>query len=218
MFCTNCGSEIKDQSVFCTNCGTRVKPETSNAQPEVPETVNEIATAIEAEPVVQPVPAAEQPVAAEPAKAVEEQAPAASNPESAAYFNTVTPPPTQPTPVARPAYAAPAPVPVPAPAPAPVVKPLTVSAPAAPAEKPVSTWLYILMLLVMNIPVVGLVVHIICLAAAKQKSFKNYCRAVVILGIIALVLAIAGMVLCLVFMDSINEILREYNLEIKRLF
>ena len=76
----------------------------------------------------------------------------------------------------------------------------------------------ILMLLVMNIPFVGLIVHIICLAAAKQKSFKNYCRAVVILGIIALVLAIVCMVLCLIFMDALNDILREYNLEIKRLF
>ena len=217
MFCTNCGSEIKDQSVFCTNCGARVKPQTSNAQPEVPDAVDEIATAIEAEPVVQPAPAAEQPVAAEPAKPVEEPAPAASNPEPAAHFNTVTPPTTQPTPVARPTYT-PAPEPAPIPTPAPAVKPVTVSAPAAPAEKPVSTWLYILMLLVMNIPVVGLVVHIICLAAAKQKSFKNYCRAVVILGIIALVLVIAGVVLSLVFMDAINDILREYNLEIKRLF
>lgn len=217
MFCTNCGSEIKDQSVFCTNCGARVKPQTSNAQPEVPDAVDEIATAIEAEPVVQPAPAAEQPVAAEPAKPAEEPAPAASNPEPAAHFNAVTPPTTQPTPVARPAYT-PASTPAPIPTPAPAVKPVTVSAPAAPAEKPVSTWLYILMLLVMNIPVVGLVVHIICLAAAKQKSFKNYCRAVVILGIIALVLAIAGVVLSLVFMDAINDILREYNLEIKRLF
>ena len=131
----------------------------------------------------------------------------------------MTPPTTQPTPVARPTYAPePVPTPAPIPTPAPVVKPVAVSAPAAPAEKPVSTWIYILMLLVMNIPFVGLIVHIICLAAAKQKSFKNYCRAVVILGIIALVLDIVCMVLCLIFMDALNDILREYNLEIKRLF
>ena len=78
--------------------------------------------------------------------------------------------------------------------------------------------LYVLMQLLMLLPVVGLVVHIICLVAAKQRSFKNYCRAVVILGIIGLLLVIAGVIVGYVMLDSVNEFLADFNIRIEPLF
>lgn len=52
MFCTNCGSEVSDQSKFCKNCGAQIKRRdvnadqvTTNAQAEVvANTQNEVAS------------------------------------------------------------------------------------------------------------------------------------------------------------------------------
>ena len=79
------------------------------------------------------------------------------------------------------------------------------------------------MILVMNIPVVGLITHILTLAFSKRKSFKNYSRAVVILKVVAIVLVVA---FCAILMfalkdvyqdllDSINEILEGLDLGIQ---
>lgn len=171
-----------------------------------PETFAPSAIASE-EPVVSAIPEvpvapeAPIPVVAQPEKTI----PAAVPPVA----------PAQPVSPVRPAYA---PIPTAVQMPVkPPVQPTTMQVPPAPAEKPVSTWLYVLMLFLTCIPVVGLIVHIICLATAKQKSFRNYCRAIVILGVIALVLAIAALIAGFIFLDQINEFLSAYNIQIESL-
>lgn len=165
----------------------------SSEEPATP-----VVSAIQEVPVISEVPT---PVVAQPEKTIPVAVPPAA--------------PAQPVSPVRPAYA---PIPNAVQMPVkPPVQPATMQVPQAPAEKPVSTWLYVLMLFLTCIPVVGLIVHIICLAATKQKNFRNYCRAVVILGVIALVLAIAALVAGFIFLDQINEFLSAYNIQIESL-
>lgn len=209
------------------------EPATPVNQPEEPISEEPIA----AEPPVAPVVAAvpEEPVAPVAPPVPEEPVVPVTPPAPAQPVVPVAPPVSaQPTPVVaqpekpvptatpvapatpvRPAYA-----PIPAAVQMPVkpqTQPTTVQVSQAPSEKPVSTWLYVLMQFLTIIPVVGLIVHIICLAAAKQKSFRNYCRAVVILGVVALVLLIAALVAGFIFLDRINEFLSAYNIQIESL-
>lgn len=229
MFCTNCGSENSDNSMFCTNCGAQLKRPIPNPPPAEPIT-DEIAATIAADAPVQPsdsgsassaVNASEPVCVATPAVDPEPVVP--SQPESfytpapvpATYEPAQPVPPAAPVQPIQPTYA-PIPTPVTSPAAVPIVPAQSLK--ATEESKPVSTGLYVLMQLLMLLPVVGLVVHIICLVAAKQRSFKNYCRAVVILGIIGLLLVIAGVIVGYVMLDSVNEFLADFNIRIEPLF
>ena len=133
-FCPNCGNPVRETAAFCVNCGNKLEPTpapaSAPAEPAPAAPVVEAAPeapAPVAEPVVEPVPAAE-PAQAAP---VAEAAPA-----------PVAEPVAEPAPVAPVAAAAPAPVeaaPAPAPAPAeaapavaPAPEPVTFEAPSGP--------------------------------------------------------------------------------------
>lgn len=210
------------------------EPATPVNQPEEPIAEEPIAE----EPPVAPVTALEEsavpvapPVPEEPAVPVAPPVPTqpvapvippvSAKPVAPATPSVSTPvvaQPEKPVPAATPVRPAYAPIPTAVQMPVkPQTQPTTVQIPQTPTEKPVSTWLYVLMLFLSFIPVVGLIVHIICLAAAKQKSFRNYCRAVVILGVISLVLLIAALVAGFIFLDRINEFLSAYNILIESL-
>ena len=200
MICKNCGKEIKDDSVFCPECGTKT------AAPATQQPVNE-------EPVKEEA-VAEQSVTqetySEAQKSFEpEAAPAA--PVQAGFIPPAGMPPVppagrEPYPYTQQEYRPAPPVSYP-PQPA-----------AVPAERAVSTGIYVLMLIIGSIPLVGLIAHIIALVSSKNRSFKNYCRAYVILGIIALVIALAIAVVGYFMFDKIQDILRDFNIEIEKLF
>ncbi|MBE6952728.1 MAG: zinc-ribbon domain-containing protein [Ruminococcaceae bacterium] len=231
MFCINCGAVIDDNARFCMNCGAQVQNQESAP---VEEPVQEVVPVVEAAPAVEEIPVAEAApvVAAEPAAPSEvlwEEPVIASTATAAQPVVEAAPAEVPAEPVApvapvEPMYA-PKPV-VPRPVPAAPVMPVVPVAPvmeapvavAVPAEKPTSVWMYLLMILLNGLPIVGLIAHIIALAASKKKSFKNYCCAMVILGIIGLLLLIAGVVVGYVFLDELNEILAEFNIMIEPLF
>lgn len=197
--CKVCGAEMADTTVFCTNCGTRFELEEA-AAPAPAETAPE---APAAEPVAEPVaeaapvePAApvysipETPVAPEPVVA-EPVAPAPVVAEPVAPT-----PVAAPTPAPAPVYTAPTPAPAPAApvyaaptAPRPVYT-APVAAPAPVVEKPFPTAGFFWMLLVYNIPVIGFFVNLICCFAAKNKSFKNFTRSIMLWWIIGLIIGI----------------------------
>ena len=106
--------------------------------------------------------------------------------------------------------------------PAPQITQLPQAQPVSPApvqdKKAVSTGLFILMMILGAIPVIGLIIHIITLAASKNKSLKNYSRAYVILGIIGLVLLLIGAIIGYFLFDYIQEFLSEFNINIEKLF
>lgn len=200
MICSNCGKEIKDDSVFCPECGTKVAS-----------------------------PKPEQPVITEPAKDEigfmaqnQEQEPSTGAEKHFEPAGTTTPP-------AEAGYIPPAGIPAqPAAgqypymqqsyrpsAPPAAYQPMPV---AVPDEHTVSTGIYVLMLIVGAIPLVGLVTHIIALTATKSRSFKNYCRAYVILGIICLVIALAAAVIGYIMFEDIQEFLKGFNIEVEKLF
>ena len=231
MFCTHCGSENGDNSMFCTNCGAQLKQPIPNPPPAEPIT-DEIAATIAADAPVQPsdsgsasaaVNVSEPVCAATPAVDPEPVAPSqpvyTPAPAPAAYESTQPVPPVPPASPVQPIQPAYAPIPTPVSSPAAPVSTVPAQSVKETEEtKPVSTGLYVLMQLLMLLPVVGLVVHVICLVAAKQRSFKNYCRAVVILGIIGLLLVIAGVIVGYVMLDSVNEFLADFNIRIEPLF
>jgi hypothetical protein len=199
LICSNCGKEISDNSLFCTECGakiTAVKPEAPNQ----PENLNTEPTQA---PVVTDAP---------PAPAPETYNKPAEILNTPAYV----PEPAQQYPQSYQNYQ-PAPAPIPVYTPPPVQYPQPAAAPMASAPA-VSTGIYILMILVNAIPVVGLIAHIIALASTKNKSFKNYCRAVVILGIIGAVLAIGVMVAGYFMFDTIQDFLRQFNIDAELTF
>ena len=224
MFCTNCGSEISDNSVFCTNCGAQVRQQVPNPPPEEPIT-EEIAATIagsssgsSSEPAVPSEAVPEPSSVAMPAQAPQQVAPVQPVQQEPVNSVPVQSPVYHPEPPVQPIEPAYAPIPAPvAPQPAAAAPSIQAVQPAG-ETKPVSTGLYVLMMLLMCLPIVGLIVHIIGLATARQKSFKNYCRAVVILGIIGLLLVIAGLIVGYVMLDSINEFLADFNIRIDPMF
>lgn len=52
------------------------------------------------------------------------------------------------------------------------------------AQKPVSIWQYVGLMLLFGIPCIGLVALIVCIVKAKNKSLKNYAIAMLIYGVI----------------------------------
>ena len=212
MFCTNCGTVVDDKALFCMNCGAQLQPKEEPAVETVAAV--EAAPVAETASVVESVPenaVREEPVVDTGAEtqSVPAETPVYETPAEASAPVVPVEPVFAPKPVAT--YTAPMAAPV-----VPAAPPL--DTPAAPAEKPTSVWMYLLMILLNGLPVVGLIAHIIALAVAKKKSFKNYCCAMVILGIIGLLLAIAGVVVGYVFLDELNELLAEFNIMIEPLF
>lgn len=216
MICKNCGKEIDDSSIYCTECGTKVS--STIAEQPVVEDKPEADIAAENNGVA----ATSEPASAEPAA---DAAPSTvSNPykpqsaepfprepqRQVSRFDGYQPYAQQNTQNFRqppPAYAPPAPAPY-------QQKP----AASETAQKPVSTGVYILLMIVGAIPLLGLLVHIIALAATKNKGFKNYCRAYVILGIILLVLTIAAFIVGYFMFDKVQEFLRQFNIDIEKSF
>ena len=168
-------------AMFCTKCGAALTPGTR------------FCTTCGA-PVEEPVTAPETPVV--------EEVPAAP----------VAPTPVEPTPV--PVQPAPAPV-QPAPAPVqPVVAPVQYvpvqpvqQMTAAPKKEVAGVGRYFWTMLLFTIPVVGFIFSIIFSFAPRNKSFKNFSRAMMIWYIIAIVIAIAIIVLLSVLGKSIGSAL-----------
>lgn len=207
MFCVNCGAELKEGTQFCVNCGFKQTPN-KEAAPDLPET-EQVAAAASAEPAAPVYEAVTEP-AAEP------------------LFETaaVEVPPVEPV-------HEPAPIPEPVPA-APVYTAQTDTyippviettdpkadkkaakqakktaarekAAASGAGKPVSAGLYVLLLILGAIPVIGLIVNLIVMAAAKNYSLKNFAKAVVILSLILLIILLIAAIVGYIFLDEIKE-------------
>lgn len=123
-----------------------------------------------------------------------------------------TPVPVQPTPVpvqpvVTPVQPAPAPVqPVVAPVQYVPVQPVQQMT-AAPKEEVAGVGRYFWTMLLFTIPVVGFIFSIIFSFAPRNKSFKNFSRAMMIWYIIAIVIAIAIIVLLSVLGKSIGSAL-----------
>lgn len=220
MFCVNCGKKLNDDALFCTGCGAKLTPKKAVEtviQQEIPAE-NTVIQSFEPEETVKSdelVQKAEDTIAAVKDAIADKPVDFAPPAAAAPIFEAPKPAPVQ-EPVRFEQYR-PAAQPVPPPqfSGQPQVpqqgfnaaRPVDYSRPAAaaPEQKPVSTGLYFLLLIVSALPVVGLITSIICLASAKNRSFKNFCKAAVILGIIYLVIVIACAVLSWIFIDELNE-------------
>ncbi len=197
MNCKNCGNEIAENSAFCPECGTKVSIEEKTL-----EAVADV-TNIEEQSIDTEIAATELPDSTSD-ESVGDYSQAGTS-EAAPWYEqpAVAPIPwyEQPT---QPAYGTPPPSVAP--------PPVTQETPALSTAQPVSKLLYILMMIVNSIPLVGLIVHIICMITAKNKNFKNYCAAVVILWIVGIVLSlIAATILYFVFKDFFAEIMEKFS-------
>ena len=99
MYCSSCGSLIKEGQSFCANCGAPV----ASAVVQVTPIVHAQPVA---QPVVQPQPVVQQAAAAQPQPAAQQAA--AAQPQSAAQPVVQAQPVSQPLPAAQPVSPAPA--------------------------------------------------------------------------------------------------------------
>lgn len=221
MFCENCGNPLPEDSKFCLSCGVKiagtesggqalqesavavdtVKPDSAAAAETVllePEELTAPAEPIKFEPQPKPVPPADQP---SPAKPVPQ-------PEPSRYA------PPQPAPQA-PINRQPAPQAPINQQPAPQAK--TYPQSAAPmgqleipkAEKPLPTWKFIGMMILTNIPIIGLIMVLVwSFGSSWNRNTKSYARALLILGIISFLLMVAGVIINL---EAIRTLVDYFN-------
>ena len=218
-FCSNCGSPVREGAAFCANCGSKLTPSVPaapapeaapapvEAAPVAPVEAAPVAPVAEpvAEPVAAPViepsaPAAapEVPAAVAPAAPVAEPvAPAApvaepvAEPVPAAAPAPVEPAPVEAAPVAPAAPVVPvAPAPVePAPV-APAPAPVNVAAPAAPAIEPIPFE-------APSGPIPAAPVAVETEAAPKKKGKGGLIALFIIIGVVAIGLITAGVIVIL---------------------
>lgn len=188
-FCRECGALLTDGALFCTQCGTPVQPMPEMEVPAAPEV--RLAEEPAAEPVQVdiPEPAGESgwyASAPEEAAPAPQPAPAWEQPEQQmppVFYDA----PRQTPPPQQPMYSMP--------------------------EKPVSPWMYVLLMLVFSIPVVGLIVTIVMVCgAASNKNIRNFAWAYIITWLIGIVLAIILLAVAVpVLAEVFNEL--EYIFE-----
>ena len=169
IFCTNCGAQIAEAKKFCENCGAKVE---QAAAPE-PEQKQEQAAVKEPEPPAAP----KIQLQLEPNLDFEEPKPPPAP----------QPPPPQPQPQYQPQQFTPPP---------PVVTPAyTAALSEAPPPKnspytPTGTLAYMGLMILFNIPLIGLIASIVLAFTSKNVNRRNYGRAVLIFFIIQFVLSI----------------------------
>lgn len=187
VFCKNCGKEIINKKKFCENCGTKIEFE-----PEIENEIENIPAPAEPEsvPVLQ--------LRYEP----EEESPPPEIPEP-------TPEPQQYTaPTASPAYGNGVNIPYTQP----------VAADDAPPKKskyaPVGTLTYIGLMILMNIPVIGLISAILLALSKGNVSRRNFARATLVFQIIGYVIALASLIFVWITWAYINEFLVRHGIEV----
>ncbi|MBQ6303795.1 MAG: zinc-ribbon domain-containing protein [Clostridiales bacterium] len=214
-FCSNCGSPVREGAAFCANCGSKLTPSVPAAPaPEAaPAPVEAAPVAPVAEPVAEPVATPVAPVAepvAEPVAApvIEPSAPeaapevpaavapAAPVAEPVAPAAPVAEPVAEPVPAAAPAPVEPAPVapapvePAPAAPVAPAPAPVNVAAPAAPAIEPIPFE-------APSGPIPAAPVAVETEAAPKKKGKGGLIALFIIIGVVAIGLIAAGVIVIL---------------------
>ncbi|MGI6404009.1 MAG: hypothetical protein ACOX0K_07360 [Oscillospiraceae bacterium] len=181
--CTACSAELEPQAKFCPDCGARSPA--LEAPPAPAAAPAAVAVAPPPPPATAPTPVAAPPT------------PAAA-PAAVAVAPPPPPPAAAPTPMATPPAPAAAPAPVAVATPPP---PAAAAPPAPDTAKPAqnNTYLgvfgYVITMLALSLPVIGIVLAFVWAFGAKTNlARKNFCRGVLILSGLFLILAIIGFV------------------------
>ena len=225
-FCTQCGARLGEEARFCTQCGNPVLSVPVEEAAPAPQLnlEEQIPTTIPEEPVAEPTPAAipEEPAPEETLvefpeePAAEENGWYASTPEETAPPAYEAPAYEEPA-YTPPAYEEPAYTPPAYEPPRQEMPPVFYDAPrggysqqpmyTAP-EKPVSPWMYLLLMIVFAIPVVGFILIIVlACGAAANKNIRNFALAYVLVWVICIVLIlILAAVAAPLIMEIVNEL------------
>ena len=209
-FCTACGSNVPDEVNYCPICGGAMTSAGQNAPSVEKHDLADIlqpqtaADAIETPSAAPPVPEAPAPYVIETPPPVQQAAPYAAAP-----MNTNMPGAYgQPAPyaAAAPGYNAQTGQPPPNYAPA-HAYPADIRPPKTSQYAQVGVLNYIGLMILYAIPLIGWISCIIMAFAARNRNIRNYARAVLILTIIGIILAVIGYVtVAWVFMEMLDGV------------